>query len=78
MRPPMKKPQLANQTREQKNHLLTKQQSAEQTQTSVRYLEREIARGRLKALKLSRKLVRIRQSDLDAFLESCATIGGDA
>ena len=78
MRPPMKKPQLTNQTGEQKNHLLTKQQSADQTQTSVRHLEREIARGRLKALKLSPKLVRIRQSDLDAFLESCATIGDDA
>jgi excisionase family DNA binding protein len=74
----MKKPQLTNQAGEQKNRLLTKQQSAEQAQTSVRYLEREIARGRLKALKLSRKLVRIRQSDLDAFLESCATIGADA
>jgi len=66
------------QTGEQKNRLLTKQQSAEQVQTSVRYLEREIKRGRLKALKLSPKLVRIRQSDLDSFLESCATIGGDA
>ena len=72
----MKEPQLTQQTGEQKNRLLTKQQSAEQAQTSVRYLEREIARGRLKALKLSRKLVRIRQSDLDAFLESCATTGG--
>jgi excisionase family DNA binding protein len=78
MRPPMKNPQLTNQTGEQKNQLLTKKQTAEQAQTSIRYLEREIARGRLKALKLSRKLVRIRQSDLDAFLENCATIGGDA
>jgi excisionase family DNA binding protein len=70
----MKEPQLTQQTGERKNRLLTKQQSAQQAQTSIRYLEREIARGRLKALKLSRKLVRIRQSDLDAFLESCATV----
>jgi hypothetical protein len=54
--------------------LLTKKQSAEQAQTSVRWLERQIALGNLCALKLSRKLVRIRQSDLDKFLASRATI----
>ena len=68
------KEQLTQHTGEQKNRLLTKQECAGQAQTSIRYLEREIARGRLKALKLSRKLVRIRQSDLDRFLESCSTI----
>ena len=71
----MKESHLIQQTGEQKNRLLTKKQSAEQAQTSVRYLERQIASGRLNALKLSRKLVRIRQSDLDRFLASCATIG---
>jgi len=70
----MKEPQLKHQTGEQRTRLLTKKQSAEQVQTSVRYLERQIALGRLNALKLSRKLVRIRQSDLDKFLASRATI----
>jgi excisionase family DNA binding protein len=71
----MKESQSIQQTGEQRNRLLTKKESAEQAQTSVRYLERQIALGRLNALKLSRKLVRIRQSDLDRFLASCATIG---
>jgi excisionase family DNA binding protein len=31
--------------------------------------------GRLRALKPTRKLVRFRQTDIDAFLESGATIG---
>jgi excisionase family DNA binding protein len=34
--------------------------------------------GRLRALKPTGKLIRFRQSDLAKFLESGATIGGDA
>jgi hypothetical protein len=33
--------------------------------------------GRLRALKPSPKLLRFRQADLDAFLETGATIGAD-
>src|SRR4030095_9420420 len=59
------------------NHsLLTKQQAASYVGCSCRYLERAIVAGRLRALKPTGKLVRIRRSDLDAFLESGATIGG--
>ena len=59
------------------NHsLLTKQQAASYVGCSRRYLERAIVAGRLRALKPTGKLVRIRRSDLDAFLESGATIGG--
>jgi excisionase family DNA binding protein len=59
------------------NHsLLTKQQAASYVGCSRRYLERAIASGRLRALKPTGKLLRIRRSDLDAFLESGATIGG--
>jgi excisionase family DNA binding protein len=57
--------------------LLTKQQAASYVGCSPRYLERAIVTGRLRALKPSSKLVRIRLRDLDAFLESGATIGGD-
>ena len=56
--------------------ILTKQQAAEYLQTTPRYLERMIRAGRLRALKPTGKLVRIRRSDLETFLESGATIGG--
>ena len=56
--------------------ILTKQQAAEYLQTTPRYLERMAASGRLRALKPTGKLWRVRRSDLDAFLESGATIGG--
>jgi excisionase family DNA binding protein len=58
--------------------ILTKRQAAEYVCCTPRYLENQIRAGRLKALKPTGKLVRIRRSDLDAFLESGATIGGDA
>jgi excisionase family DNA binding protein len=57
--------------------ILTKQEAANYVRCTPRYLERQIRAGRLKALKPTGKLVRIRRSDLDAFLESGATIGGD-
>jgi excisionase family DNA binding protein len=56
--------------------ILTKKEAAELLRCTARYLERQIRAGRLKALKPSRKLVRIRRSDLESFLESGATIGG--
>ena len=56
--------------------ILTKQQAAEYLQATPRYIERMVASGRLRALKPSGKLWRVRQSDLDAFLESGASIGG--
>jgi excisionase family DNA binding protein len=58
------------------NHsaILTKQQAAEYLQVTPRYLNRMVASGRLKAYRPSGKLWRIRQSDLDAFLESGASI----
>jgi excisionase family DNA binding protein len=46
-------------------------------QCTRRYLERMVRDGRLRALKPTGKLVRFRQADLDAFLESGATIGGN-
>ena len=57
------------------NHsLLTKQQAASYIGCSPRYLERAIVAGRLRALKPTGKLLRIRRSDLEAFLESGATM----
>jgi excisionase family DNA binding protein len=54
--------------------LLTKSQAADYLQCCPRYLERMVASGRLRALKPSGKLIRFRKSDLDAFLESGASI----
>ena len=54
--------------------LLTKQDAALRIKSTTRYIERMIATGRLKALKPTGRMVRIRQRDLDAFLESGATI----
>jgi excisionase family DNA binding protein len=56
--------------------ILTKKEAAEFVRCTVRYLERQIRAGRLRALKPTGKLVRIRLKDLEAFLESGATIGG--
>ena len=58
--------------------ILTKRQAADYVCCTPRYLETQIRLGRLKALKPTGKLVRIRRSDLEKFLESGATIGGDS
>ena len=55
--------------------ILTKQQAAEYLQATPRYVERIVASGRLRALKPTGKLWRVRRSALDDFLESGATIG---
>jgi len=62
----------------QNSAILTKKEAAEFLRCTVRYLERQIRAGRLRALKQTGKLVRIRVRDLDAFLDSGATIGGAA
>ena len=56
--------------------ILTKREAANYGRCTLRYLERQMRAGRLKALKPTGKLVRIRRADLEAFLESGATIGG--
>ena len=57
--------------------ILTKRQAADYVCCTPRYLETQIRLGRLKALKPTGKLVRIRRADLEKFLESGSTIGGD-
>ena len=57
--------------------LLTKKQAAEYLQATPRYLERMVRSGRLRAFKPSGKLWRVRRSELDSFLESGSTIGGN-
>jgi excisionase family DNA binding protein len=54
--------------------ILTTQQAAERIQCTPRYIQRMVRSGRLRALKPTGKLVRFRQSDLDAFLESGASV----
>jgi excisionase family DNA binding protein len=56
--------------------ILTKREAANYVRSTTRYIERMIRAGRLRALKPTGKLVRIRLKDLEAFLESGATIGG--
>ena len=58
--------------------ILTKQEAADYLRCTPRYIERQVRAGRLRALKPTGKLVRIRRSDLEAFLESGATTGGAA
>jgi excisionase family DNA binding protein len=66
----------ASQLRDVDAAILTKREAANYVRCTPRYLERQIRAGRLKALKPTSRLVRIRRADLDAFLESGATIGG--
>jgi excisionase family DNA binding protein len=57
--------------------ILTKRQAADYVCCTPRYLETQIRLGKLKALKPTGKLVRIRRADLEKFLESGSTIEGD-
>lgn len=54
--------------------ILTKQEAAELLRCTPRFLERMVHSGRLKALKPTGKFVRFRRSDIDAFLETGASI----
>lgn len=57
--------------------LLTLRGAAEYAICTPRYLQNQIRAGRLKALKPTGKLVRIRRADIDAFLESGSSIKED-
>jgi excisionase family DNA binding protein len=56
--------------------ILTKPEAAAFIRCTTRYLERQVKAGRLRALKPTGKLWRVRRSELEKFLESGATIGG--
>jgi excisionase family DNA binding protein len=58
------------------NHsaILTKKEAAQLLRCTVRYIERVIRAGRLRACKPTGKLVRIYRRDLDAFLQSGASM----
>jgi excisionase family DNA binding protein len=56
--------------------VLTKAEAANFLRCTMRYIERQVRLGRLKAVKPTGKLWRVRRTDLEAFLESGATIGG--
>ena len=59
------------------NQLLTLSLAAQYAICTPRYLQKQIRAGRLRALKPTGKLLRIRRGDLDRFLETGATVGGD-
>ena len=56
--------------------ILTKREAASYLRCTPRYIERVIRAGRLKAQKPTGKLVRIRLTELEKFLESGSTTGG--
>jgi excisionase family DNA binding protein len=58
--------------------ILTKQEAADYLRCTPRYIERQVKAGRLVACKPTGKLWRVKRSALDAFLNSGATVGGDA
>ena len=58
--------------------LFTLEQAAQYVICTPRYLQKQIRAGRLRALKPTGKLVRIRRADLEAFLESGSSIGGES
>ncbi len=56
--------------------ILTKKEASAYLRVTTRTVDRLVSAGRLRAYKLTVGLWRVRRSDLDAFLESGATIGG--
>ena len=54
--------------------ILTKQEAAALLRCTVRYIERQIKAGRLRACKPTGKLVRILREDINKFLASGASI----
>ena len=54
--------------------ILTKQEAADYIKTSTRFIERQVRLGRLKAYKPTGGLFRVRIADLNAFLESGASV----
>jgi excisionase family DNA binding protein len=52
---------------------LTKPEAAELLKVSQRFIERQVRAGRLRALKLSSKVVRFSRRDLDSFLNRGAS-----
>jgi len=56
------------------SEILTKKQCAEILQVSTRFIERAVTSGRLKALKPTPGIFRVRREDLEAFLASGSTI----
>ena len=54
--------------------LLTRNEAAAFLRCTPKYIDNQIRSGRLRACKPTGKLVRIYQSDIDAFLQSGASI----
>ena len=54
--------------------ILTKPEAAQLLGCTVRYIERAVNSGRLRACKPTGKFVRIYRNDIDAFLSSGATM----
>jgi excisionase family DNA binding protein len=55
------------------DRLMTKAEAADYLRVSTRYVERLAATGRLRVYKPTTRLFRVRQSEVDAFLETGAS-----
>ena len=56
-----------------RREFVTLAELGEETGTSARFWQKEIARGRLRALRFSNRITRIRRSDFERYLDSTAT-----
>jgi excisionase family DNA binding protein len=54
--------------------ILTKQQTAQLLGCTVRFVERQISAGRLRACKATGKFVRIFRADIDRWLNDCGSV----
>jgi hypothetical protein len=61
--------------RDGRRSLMTLPQCAYEAGVSRRFLELEIQRGRLRAIKMSNRICRVRLSDWERYLDSSATVG---
>ena len=61
-----------------RGELLTLKQAAEELGVSARTVRRWVSFGRLRAVRLSRKSLRIHARDLDRFIEGCRGAGGQS
>jgi hypothetical protein len=53
--------------------MMTLKACAAEAAVSRRFLEKEIARGRLRAIKMSTRICRVRRSDWEHYIDSSAT-----
>jgi excisionase family DNA binding protein len=69
---------VANSTAEQLSKPFTKRELSKFLGISERFIELEVNRGRLRAVRLSNRLLRFRLIDVDRWMESNLTAAGES